>query len=241
MEGFKECVRFELARERIYRYEEPSVEEHTLLAGADPSTQILYSYRESFRGGLRTVFSTARRDKDFFHTVIIDDDEDPGSYVYEHRPKRPLIVGNYEVRFDFQRPVHQPCDADIKSINHYEVTVTAPAGTLHEAFFDPVSVGTAVGADAANGKLEPRAFEVDGESTEITSLEWNDGRVALVLGAWVSLSGYVLEFIALDGSVSLSLPVEEATLDEEAGAYTWEVLTQPWVEGDLLMLRVREG
>ena len=106
IEGFKECVGLELARERIYRHEEPRVEEHALSSGADPSTQILYGYIESYRGGLHTVFSTARRDKDFFHTVIIDDDVSDGSYKYEHRPKRPLIEGAYEVRFDFQRPVH---------------------------------------------------------------------------------------------------------------------------------------
>ena len=106
IEGFKECVGLELAREQIYRLEEPRVEEHALSSGADPSTQILYGYIESYRGGLHTVFSTARRDKDFFHTVIIDDDVSDGSYKYEHRPKRPLIEGAYEVRFDFQRPVH---------------------------------------------------------------------------------------------------------------------------------------
>ena len=38
------------------------------------------------------------------------------------------------------------------------VTVTAPAGTVHEAFFDPVVIGSGVGADASNGVLEPKAF-----------------------------------------------------------------------------------
>ena len=35
------------------------------------------------------------------------------------------------------------------------VTVTAPTGTLHEAFFDPVAIGTTIGADGTNGVLKP--------------------------------------------------------------------------------------
>ena len=31
----------------------------------------------------------------------------------------------------------------------------APDGVVHEAFFDPVAVGTAVGADAVNGVCSP--------------------------------------------------------------------------------------
>ena len=84
----------------------------------------------------------------------------------------------------------------------WDVTVTAPAGTLHEAFFDPVTVGTAVKADGSNGVLTPTSFTVGSTATELTSLEWSSNQVVLTLGTHVSLSGYVLDFIALDGSVS---------------------------------------
>ena len=45
----------------------------------------------------------------------------------------------------------------------------------------------------------------------------------------------------LDGSVSLSLVVDDAEVDEGAGAYSWVVESQPWEEGDMLMLRIREA
>ena len=89
----------------------------------------------------------------------------------------------------------------------WEVTVTAPAtGTLHEAFFDPVTVGTAVKADGSNGVLKPTSFTVGGTATEITSLEWSNNQVVLTLNPHVSLSGHVLDFIALDGSVLFPSP-----------------------------------
>ena len=56
----------------------------------------------------------------------------------------------------------------------------------------------------------------------------------------VSLSGHVLDFIELDGSVSLSLSAADATMDNTAGAYSWSVTSQPWEDGDKLMLRIRE-
>ena len=240
IDGFKECVGFELARERIYRHEEPRVEEHDLLSGSDPSNQILYGYSESYRGGLHTVFSTALRDKDFFHTVIVDDDAEDGSYKYEHRPNRPLVEGDYKVRFDFQRPIHQPCDADIESVYHYNVTVTAPDGTLHEAFFDPVTIGTAVGADATNGVLKPTSFTVGETATQITDLKRENNQAVLTLSPHVSLASYALDFIELDGSVSLTLQAKDATVDSAAGTHTWSVTDQPWHNGDKLMLRIRD-
>ena len=42
-----------------------------------------------------------------------------------------------------------------RHIRPLDVTVTAPAGVLHEAFFDPVSIGSAVGADKLQRR--PRA------------------------------------------------------------------------------------
>ena len=64
-----------------------------------------------------------------------------------------------------------------------------------------MAVGTAVKADGSNGVLKPTSFTVGGISTEITGLEWANNKVVLTLGTHVSLSGYVLEFIELDGSV----------------------------------------
>ena len=42
-----------------------------------------------------------------------------------------------------------------------EITVTAPAGTLHEAFFDPVAIGAAVGADGAERRHQARRLRAE--------------------------------------------------------------------------------
>ena len=58
-------------------------------------------------------------------------------------------------------------------------------------------------------------------------------------GVW----GHRLDFIELDGAVSLSLVVDEATVNPstgsgQAGTLSWTVAEQPWHDGDLLMLRI---
>ena len=50
---------------------------------------------------------------------------------------------------------------------------------------------------------------------------WSNNEVVLTLDTHVSLSGYVLEFIELDGSVALSLFTDSATVDSTAGTYSW--------------------
>ena len=124
----------------------------------------------------------------------------------------------------------------------FDVTVTAPANSLHEAFFDPVTVGTAVKADATNGVLKPTSFTVGGAATEITSLEWSDSnQVVLTLDPHVSLSGHVYwTSLRLDGNITLSLLADEATANSTAGTYTWTMSSQPWADGDKLMLRIRQ-
>ena len=151
------------------------------------------------------------KDAPYFQAVIIDDDDDPARYSFNYTPSRPLPAGLYRVGFTYQLPSEIPCNFIHDPVRNLEVTVTAPAGTLHEAFFDPVTVDTAVKADASNGVLKPTSFTVGGISTEITGLEWANNKVVLTLSPHVSLSGYVLEFIALDGSVSLSLFTDSAT------------------------------
>ena len=49
-----------------------------------------------------------------------------------------------------------------------------------------------------------------------------------------------MDFIALDGSVSLSLDVSDARVDGANQTLSWPVALQPWQSGDQLMLRVRE-
>ena len=154
---------------------------------------------------------------------------------------RPLPQGTYRFYWASQPNHYALCDVLselLRTRDEVIVTVTAPEGTLHEAFFDPVSLASGVGADSSNGVLNPASFSVDGTSTSITGLKWESGSVVLSLSPYSSLSGHKLDFIDLDGSVSLSLPASSATEDSSAGTLTWSVSDQPWQDGDTLMLRI---
>ena len=154
---------------------------------------------------------------------------------------RPLPAGEYRFYWAEQPELYALCDAlpeAEKTRDEIVVTVTAPEGTLHETMFDPVDFSGGVGADSSNGVLNPASFTVDGTSTSVTGLKWESGSVVLSLSPYSSLSGHKLDFIELDGSVSLSLAVSSATEDSTAGTLTWSVSDQPWHDGDLLMLRI---
>ena len=238
--GFNECVRSELDRERYYRDWVVYTVYHTIPSGADPDTQVLRGEPVSDGDSVYWVFHVRGEDASYFQAVIVDDDDDPARYSFKYIPSRPLPAGLYKVDFTYQLPSEIPCGQIDDPVRVREVTVTAPEGTLHEAFFDPVTVGTAVKADGSNGVLKPTSFTVGNTSTELTSLEWSSNQVVLTLGTHVSLSGHVLDFIALDGSVSMSLFTDSATVDSTAGTYSWPMTSQPWTNGDKLMLRIRE-
>ena len=131
--------------------------------------------------------------------------------------------------------------------HEWTVTVNAPAGTLHEAFFDPVTDGTAVAADDSNGVLKPAAFtDANGASATLERIAWEpevgeSGTVKLQVNPPTGLTDQEVNFIALDGSVSLSLQVANATVDAANRTLSWAVGSQPWQSGDLLMLRIRRA
>ena len=67
--------------------------------------------------------------------------------------------------------------------------------------------------------------------------------VTLQLPETTDLSDHRLDFIILDGSVSLRLDFGDATetTEDDAALLTWAICDQPWDSGDLLMLRIAEG
>ena len=237
--GFNECVRYELDRERYYRDWDVYTVFHTIPSGAGPDSQVLRDEPIRHGDSVYQIFHLSGKDASYFQAVIVDDDDDPARYSFKYTPSRPLPAGLYEVSYTYQGPEYIPCGFIPDPVRRREVTVTAPAGTLHEAFFDPVTVGTAVKADSSNGVLKPTSFTVGSTATDLTSLEWASNQVVLTLGTHVSLSGQALEFIGLDGSVILSLFADEATANSTAGTYTWTMSSQPWEDGDKLMLRIR--
>ena len=158
---------------------------------------------------------------------------------------RPLPAGKYKYTSSYQSPELIPCDYhpdEYKTRLENIVTVTAPAGTLHEAFFDPVTDGSAIAADATNGVLKPTSFtDANNTSATLNRISYDSGAVNITLTPHTALANHVLDFIALDGKVSLSLDANEATVDPANNTLSWNMASQPWEDGDLLMLRIREA
>ena len=164
---------------------------------------------------------------------------------------RPLPAGEYEIDRKEVWSRYLTCGY-ILSFD-WTVTVTAPEDTLHEAFFDPVADGSTVAADSTNGVLKPTTFtDSNGASATIERIAWEApstgsgqaGRVKLELSPHDphdGIAGHIVDFIALDGSVPLSLIADAATVDATDNTLSWTVASQPWESGDKLMLRIREA
>ena len=178
----------------------------------------------------------------------IDRDKD-GAYDeirYDQMLKlaRPIPAGGYSFDLKEPWPVYAICDFVIS--NEWTITVEAPEGTLHEAFFDPVTDGTAVAADGANGVLKPATFtDANGAPSTIERIAWEpgtggSGTVKIELTSHTGIAGHVVDFIELDGTVSLSLNADDATADAENDTLSWTVASQPWEDGGTLMVRIRE-
>ncbi|MDE2718644.1 MAG: hypothetical protein OXI33_16760, partial [Chloroflexota bacterium] len=72
-------------------------------------------------------------------------------------------------------------------------------------------------------------------------IEWASGTVKVKVSPHTGLAGQVMDFIELNGSVSLSLNIDDATVDAASHTVSWTVAEQPWHDGDKLMLRVHDG
>ncbi len=261
-EAYKECVRSKYEFERQDRYSQdldgtkgydnrPTASE---LTSGQPANTELYAWLakgwypdQTGRGWLEG------RDAALFAVVLgeliaIDVDGDGRitsgtdgiEYTKTLATARPLVAGEYEtVRKDVWA-VFLPCNYVLS--NDWTITVTAPTGTLHEAFFDPVDLtGGGAGATGSSGEIDPDEFTVSGDDYEIESLIWRNSSVILTLDDHVSLSGYSLDFLELDGSIDTTLDVSEATVNQTAATWTWSVTGAPWEDGAQLMLRIREA
>ena len=118
---------------------------------------------------------------------------------YAHRvlSARPLPAGVYRFYFN-NREVHFVLCDGYTFRDEWTVTATAPEGTLHETFFDPVTVGTAVAADSANGVLKPAEFtDANGAAATIQRVAWEpgtgeSGTVKLKLSPHDGIAGHTL-------------------------------------------------
>ena len=181
-------------------------------------------------------------DKDLVRFEHVDLNPSPdylGSfkYVMQMVTARPLPVGTYT--FFPNWAVDETCGKDWSFMSNrslHTLTVTPSTSALHEAFFDPVDIGSAIGADSSNGVLEPNAFSLDGTTTTISSLKWKAGAVSMTLSPTASLTDYAIDFIDVTGTTTLSLTSDNASTTP----LTWTMPAKPWSDGDLLMLRVHK-
>lgn len=191
-------------------------------------------------------------DKDSFEIAIEDNDTDPyNGYFRVVKTTRPLPQGDYSITYHQNPGILRICrtsprddSVDTPTAN-WTIRATAPAGTLHEAFFDPVAIGAAVGADSANGALIPATFTTtNATDAELRRIDWTSNTVKMqIANPPASLADHHIDFIALDGSVALRLDFDDATT-ADAGAvrtFSWSVCDQPWSPGDQLMLRISES
>ncbi len=244
--GFNECIRGRILHERVYRADPggPRRKEKALASGLTVGTEV-FKYTEPFQGD-----PTYNRgwldgpDSSLFQAVTIDDDKDPwNGYNLGFSTARPLPAGTYRVHHVLQHYKDLPCNFKPKdAYSDWRVTVTAPTGTVHEAFFDPVTLTAGgVGANSTEGVLKPAAFTAGGQNVELESLAWSGGSAVLTLDTHVSLSGNALDVIALDGTGAVTLAVADAAVDQANATWTWSVAAAPWKNGDKLMLRLRDA
>ncbi len=196
-------------------------------------------------------------------TEIIDDDEDPvNGYETRWSLNRPVPMGTYANYFKSTLSVEalielsksNPCfvegeysemtldelkAAQPESNDKWNITVTAPPDTVHEAFFDPGADGAAHGYEQDSyGRFEPATAE--GIDFAVSKLTWQDGQVSMATTGSQTLSAHSIDFINLDGETVLSLPIDSTSAVEGvSGGYSWCVTEQPWKDGDLLMARIR--
>ena len=239
-EEYDACIRHMILRERYRRADPwfPYEYAKTLASGSSAGTEILRD--DSYNGPKYHHFYVTGPDMVLFQASVKDPDSDPtNGYVNDLIIARPLPAGEYKVHHNTQLYDYMPCNfVPDDSYDIWVVAITAPSGTLHEVLFDPGASGGAVGFTGAAGLLEPAGFTVGGSATTIQELTWQNGTVSLTLSPQNTLTGYVLDFFAVDGTVSLSL--DAATATAASGKLTWPVASQPWQDGDHLMLRIRE-
>ena len=213
---------------------------------------ILYGYREGFADAdppeTKTQFWIDGQDSILFSVEFgvlrtapdWDGDGQADGFVFDQRvvSERPIPAGTYKFNNHF-------IPYDLLACSHtysYEmmVDVVAPDGVLHEAFFDPVTVGASVAADSSNGVLKPTAFtDANGSSANLTRIAWESGTVKINVTPDGALVGHIVDFIEQDGTVELSLDVAAATADTVNDSLGWTVASQPWQNGDQLMVRIR--
>ena len=250
---FEECVRYRFRFTAVYKtgwYMETRYETE-IASGMRPGSAEIWEDIEEGDPYYQTWWIEGPNTH-LFTMIKEDPDNDPTTgYKWKTSANRPLPSGKYIINYNGQPWAWAPCDfhPDKGYINEQTLIATAPDGVLHEAFFDPASLGASVGANSASGgvgALTPAEFKHNGATVAIEQIEWspNTNKVALKLSnRSAKLAGHHIDFIDLDASVSLRLDIDDAETTSTGYGQTlsWEVCRQPWHPGDQLMLRIAKS
>ncbi len=215
--GYRECIRDKIAQERINRADPwaPPQFKVTLASGSATGTEVFRDRKTPSEPKYNRFYVTGP-DKDYFQAPIVDEDSDPSNGYFETlSTTRPLPASTYSVKSHLQHYTDVPCNYKADDSNYIEwtVTVTAPSGTVHEAFFDPASTFLGVGASGGAGVISPASFNVGGATTTITRIVVSFGSmVSMQISPSVSLSGKHVEFIKVDGTVAARLSFDAGDL-----------------------------
>ncbi len=215
--GYEECIRRMIAGERNYRATkwEPLQMKVSLASGSSTGTEI-FRRRDNDREPKYLIYYVTGADKDYFQAPIVDEDSDSSNgYFYTLSTTRPLPAGTYNIKHHLRSPWQVPCNfkPDRSNYAQWTVTVTAPSGTVHEAFFDPASTSLGVGASGGAGVISPASFNAGGATTTITRIIVSFGSmVTMQISPSVSLSGKHVEFIKVDGTMAARFSFDKGDL-----------------------------
>ncbi len=221
--------------------------DYTMASGQPVGTRVRGTYSPDRAAELRAEHGDMSPPPGYNVFQLLDNEAGlfNSDWTGEVRTTRPLPVGEYKFTGNWVPKVFLVCDGqpeEQKKDGLDVLTVTAPAGTVHEAFFDPQTIGSGDGylssGNLSTGDLSPAAFTTGDTTTTITSIYGTGDAVTMILSPYVDLTTHIFDFITGDGTTMLSLT--GATGDSAAGALTWGVSKQPWSSGDELMLRISE-
>ena len=255
-----ECVQIRLHSARLepeYQKRSVRVSNFEMTSGAASGTVFKISDGASFEDWPYLIWFLVGHLDDVFVSEIVDIDADAtNGYTVEWSNTRPVPSGKYTNYLKSVLPLefvrNNPCASlegidtldDLKvaqgttSENQWTITVTAPEGTIHEAFFDPVALTDP--SDDIGVRYNPKtSFTLpDKSSVTLDYLYYAPGVVKMGTTPHNALFGYEMDIIELDGKVSSTFVFDGS--GSISAPHEWATCVQPWDVGDKLMLRIRK-
>ena len=178
-----------------------------------------------------------------FSAAFSDTDTDPtNGYDRTIKTTRPLPYGRYEVEVTEQRQSMVPCGY-IPAKGPNDAHCCCPRGHAARVILRPgdcrIRCRSGRHKRCAQARVSATLSSITYESTSTGSGQ--AGTVKVEVDPDDALAGHIVDIIELDGTVSLSLYVADATVDEANDTLSWSVASEPWEDGDLLMVRIREA